>query len=124
MSDNDWYFLGKEKLFSILAEATRISKTKIAKIILDLYTSFGNRGRRILSENQSMLTVVTGEEGVKNIVLTKEYDLELRDFGIPKSLFETTSEAFRRGFIDAMFSSDGCVGSRGKQKGLFSWHWI
>ena len=46
------------------------------KIILDLYTSFGNRGRRILSENQSMLTVVTGEEGVKNIVLTKEYDLE------------------------------------------------
>ena len=45
-------------------------------VIIDLYTSFGNRGRRILSENKSMLTVVTGEEGVKNIVLTKEYDLE------------------------------------------------
>jgi len=36
MSDNDWYFLGKEKLFSILAEATRISKTKIAKIYHEL----------------------------------------------------------------------------------------
>lgn len=46
------------------------------KIILDIYESFSNRGRRILSANQNLLTVVAGEHGMKNIVLTRDYDLD------------------------------------------------
>lgn len=46
------------------------------KIILDIYESFANRGRRILCANQSQLVVTVGEEGMKMITLTRDYDIE------------------------------------------------
>ena len=46
------------------------------KIITDIYESFGNRGRRILSANQNVLCVSVGEKGMKNIILTRDYELE------------------------------------------------
>lgn len=46
------------------------------KVIVDIYESFANRGRRILSANQNTLCVVAGEKGMKTIILTRDYDLE------------------------------------------------
>lgn len=48
----------------------------INKIILQAYESMANRGRRILCDSQSRLTVTIGEKGVKVINLSKEFDIE------------------------------------------------
>jgi len=48
----------------------------VHKIILDIDTSFANRGRRILCANQNQLVVATGEDGMKVITLTRDHELE------------------------------------------------
>jgi len=89
----------------------------VLPLLTDKLKEFGCEAVFKKNKNANCYELMTSHSSV--ISLLSQYGfLELRDFGIPKSLFETTSEAFRRGFIDAMFSSGGCVESRGKKNGL------
>lgn len=42
----------------------------------------------------------------------KKFGIEGKKIGLPKSIWTTASEDFRKGFIDGLFSSDGCVSDR------------
>ena len=46
------------------------------KVMLDIYQSFANRGRRILCANQNQLVVAAGEDGMKVLTLTRDHELE------------------------------------------------
>jgi ribonucleoside-diphosphate reductase alpha chain len=41
--------------------------------------------------------------------LFNKFGVTKKELGIPTSIWSTASEEFRRGFIDALFSSDGCI---------------
>lgn len=89
----------------------------VLPLLIDKLKELGSEAAFKKNKNANCYELMTSHSGV--VSLLSQYGcLESKDFGIPKSLFETTSEAFRRGFVDAIFSSDGCVGSRGKDKGL------
>ena len=89
----------------------------VLPLLIDKLKELGSEAVFKKNKNANCYELMTSHSGV--VSLLSQYGcLESKDFGIPKSLFETTSEAFRRGFVDAIFSSDGCVGSRGKDKGL------
>lgn len=69
----------------------------VHRILLDVYESFANRGRRILCANQNQLVVDAGEEGMKIIALTRDFDIE--DFRVdikratdPKQESQTANE--------------------------------
>ena len=72
----------------------------VLPLLTDKLKEFGCEAVFKKNKNANCYELMTSHSRV--ISLLSQYGfLELRDFGIPKSLFETTSEAFRRGFIDA-----------------------
>lgn len=52
----------------------------------------------------------------------KNFEVDKKENGLPKFIFEKASEEFRKGFIDALFSSDGCVEKNDKRIVLTTAH--
>jgi len=52
----------------------------------------------------------------------EKFGVSKKKFGIPKSLWITASEDFRKGFIDGLFSSDGSIDKKSQRISLASSH--